>query len=1089
MPYDQGMGYDYFTMTSLSSQPKEDNASPLLEPLTERELDILHLLVKRLSNDEIARTLTLSVSTVKWYVKQIFGKLAVHNRAEAVARAAQLGLLGDVPPVVLPRSDETAPSSGPVFVARDRELDRLAALLDRTLKGESQIVFIVGEAGQGKTALLGEFARRAQQAHANLLVASGSCNAYSGVGDPYLPFRDILDMLCGNVEAKWTAGMLTRDHAHRLWAALPHTLQAVSDEGPDLLEVFVSGAALLRRADALPETDCADRLHGLIDRQRSAASQRQQPQLFEQYTSVLRRVAVRQPLLLLLDDVQWIDETSLHLLFHLGRRLTGSRIMIVGAYRPSDVAMQTSANRSDDRPQRLTLNEVISEFKRRFGEVQIDLTQLESVEERQFVDAILDSEPNRLDEVFRTELFRLTRGHPLFTIELLHSLQERGDLIRDAAGRWQVGAALTWAALPARVEAVIAQRLQHLSGGLLDLLQVASVEGEDFTAEVISAALHSDESQTAELLAGELAKRQRLIRERGEIEIGRRLLARYQFGHALFQQYVYQSLSAHKRRQLHQQVAQALEMLYADQLDEIAVQLAHHFTQAADREKAARYLRRAGDRARHSAAFDEAVRHYQAAFSHWAAGDAIGQVELLRALGECWWALGNFQRAIETFEEIYGRYSALNDPQRAGAMQRVMGRIYWEASDRAQSTLHYRQALAILKPFGDSVELAHVYNGLSTIHLLATELDEALAWGERALALGERLNAEDVIVHALNNIGTALCYTQPERGIALIQESLHRALAADLPHAACRGYANSADALRHLDRYTEAHDAYQAFVAYAERLHMGMYAHYARAELFHMEWMRGDWSAWQRHQQLLFEPISGKVNQHIGTAFAGIFLAQAYNDVGQPEAARYVLDLTGAQARSAAEPQTTLPYLGELARSAVELDRATEALTYVNEIIEWVERVTLTHPNSIMALRFTCQYAAEQKRMDLARRGLCQLERTLEIQYLPETAACVNEARGHVALLDKDFHRALESLREALEQWTAQDRPYDQVRVLNRLSSALLESGDAASARENCIQALKIVEALVDQLDNDEMKTSFLNSALVRELQKRRKSL
>ena len=331
---DQGMGYDYCKMTSLSPQPSDNSIKPLLEPLTERELDILRLLVKRLSNDEIAQALTLSVSTVKWYVKQIFGKLAVHSRAEAVARAAQLGLLGDVPPVALPHADEAAQPIGPLFVARDRELDQLVGLLDRALAGESQIMFIVGEAGQGKTALLGEFARRAQHSNANILVAGGSCTAYSGVGDPYLPFRDILDMLCGNVEAKWLAGMLTRDHARRLWAALPHTLQAVVDEGPDLLEVFVSGTALLRRAAALPETDGADRLRELIDRQRRSVLQRQQPQLFEQYASVLRRLAVRQPLILLLDDVQWIDEASLHLLFHLGRRLAGSRIMIIGALSP-----------------------------------------------------------------------------------------------------------------------------------------------------------------------------------------------------------------------------------------------------------------------------------------------------------------------------------------------------------------------------------------------------------------------------------------------------------------------------------------------------------------------------------------------------------------------------------------------------------------------------------------------------------------------------------------------------------------------------------------------------------------------------------
>lgn len=1083
------MGYHYFKMTRIPPQSRDENPAPLVEPLTDRELEILRLLVKRLSNDEIAQALTLSVSTVKWYVKQIFGKLKVHSRTEAAARAAQLDLLGDALPMVQPQAAEVEQSIGPVFVARERELDRLAGLLDRALTGQCQAVFIVGEAGQGKTALLGEFARQAQSMHASLLVASGSCNAYSGVGDPYLPFRDILDMLCGNVEAKWTAGTLTRDHARRLWAALPHTLHAVIDEGPDLLEVFVSGAALLRRAVASAETDSADRLRALIDTQRSAVTQRQQPQLFEQYTNVLRRLAVRQPLILLVDDVQWIDEASLHLLFHLGRRLAGSRVLIVGAYRPNDLAVQSSATESNDHSQRLTLAEVIIEFQRRFGDIQIDLTRLESAEEQRFVEAILDSEPNDLDASFRAALFRLTRGHALFTIELLRSLQERGDLSQDNAGRWRASSALTWNTLPARVEAVIAQRLQRLSDGLRDLLNVASVEGEDFTAEVISSVLQIDKRQALQMLSGELAQRQRLVRERDDIEIGRKQLARYQFSHALFQQYLYQSLSANVRRQLHHQVAHVLEALYQDQLDEIAVQLAHHFVQAADRDKAAHYQRRAGDRALHSAAFAEAVRHYQAALLHWAAADAIGQAELLRALGECWWALGDFPRAIESLQEVYHRYLALGDRQSAGAVQRMMGRICWEASDRAQSTQHYQQALAILEPLGDSVELAYVYSGFATIAMLATELDEAMQWGTRAWALAERLNAEDVIIHALNDIGSTLYYTEPERGLALIQEGLHRALAANLPHGICRSYANTGTTLRHLDRYAEAHATFQAFVAYTERFQMSEYACYSRAELFHLEWLHGDWLAWQRHQSRLTEYLNGGNILSIGTAYAGTFLGQAYNDLGQTEAACHVLELTLPQARGAAETQTTLPHLGELARAYAGLGRAAEATASVTDIIEWVERVPLTHPNSIMALHYACQYAAEYGLIDLARRGLRQLDRTLAIHALSQTAASLSEARGHVALAANDFLRATESLHEALDRWTAQSRPYDQIRTFNSLSRALLESGNDAAAHDACDHAISIVDALAAQLDDEEMKTSFLHSSLVREIWERRTAL
>jgi tetratricopeptide (TPR) repeat protein len=158
----------------------------------------------------------------------------------------------------------------------------------------------------------------------------------------------------------------------------------------------------------------------------------------------------------------------------------------------------------------------------------------------------------------------------------------------------------------------------------------------------------------------------------------------------------------------------------------------------------------------------------------------------------------------------------------------------------------------------------------------------------------------------------------------------------------------------------------------------------------------------------------------------------------------------------------------------------------VTEIIEWVERIALTDPNSIMALHFACQWAAEQKLIDLARRGLRQLERTLAIQDLPETAACLSEAHGHVAMIDNDFRSAIESLSEAVNQWAAQSRPYDQVRTLNGLSRALLELGNDAAAREACERALSIVETLNAQLDVEEMKISFLNSALVREIKNRR---
>ena len=359
--------------------------------------------------------------------------------------------------------------AGPLCVARERELERLSGFLDKALAGAGRVAFVIGEAGSGKTVLLDEFARRSLAAHADLLAANGRCNATTGYGDPYLPFLEILHLLTGDLEDGPAAGMITQEGARRLYSALPDTAQALLDHGPDLIDRFVPGAALMARLQALGRGPAA-RLEALLRRHEThpAASVRQND-LFGQFTRVLQTLSHLHPLLLVLDDLQWADAGSIALLFHLARRLTGQRILIVGAYRPDDLAAGRDGGRHP-------LEAVIHELQRDYGDIHVDLSQSDG---RQFVEALLDTEPNRLEPAFRQTLYQHTEGHPLFTVEFLRGLQERGDLIQDDAGRWAVGARLDWETLPPRVEAVIAERIGRLPERWQALLTAASVEGED----------------------------------------------------------------------------------------------------------------------------------------------------------------------------------------------------------------------------------------------------------------------------------------------------------------------------------------------------------------------------------------------------------------------------------------------------------------------------------------------------------------------------------------------------------------------------------------------------------------------------------
>jgi serine/threonine protein kinase len=137
----------------------------------------------------------------------------------------------------------------PIFVAREEELNKLGGFLNKSLSGKGQVVFIKGEAGSGKTALIQEFARKAQEDHSELIVATGKCNAQTGIGDPYLPFIEILSLLTGDAEAKWSTGVITKEHALRLWNLIPLSIKAILEKGPDLIDVFVPGSELVSRSE------------------------------------------------------------------------------------------------------------------------------------------------------------------------------------------------------------------------------------------------------------------------------------------------------------------------------------------------------------------------------------------------------------------------------------------------------------------------------------------------------------------------------------------------------------------------------------------------------------------------------------------------------------------------------------------------------------------------------------------------------------------------------------------------------------------------------------------------------------------------
>ncbi|MBN2005137.1 MAG: DUF2791 family P-loop domain-containing protein [Anaerolineae bacterium] len=503
-----------------------------------------------------------------------------------LAPAAQGGALPALPFLAEPE----APPEAPMFVGRERELAVLDAALEQAQAGHPQLRFIVGGAGRGKTMLVQAFARQAQRAAPDLLAVFGYGHAHTGLGDPYHLFREALALLCGNVQEVYEGGLIDTEHARRLWEAQPQTLPLLVAHASHLVGHFVPGPALLDRATAIAPQSAAwlAQLTRLVTKE--TASNLQQQAIFDQTTAFLLALAGRRPLLLILEDLHWADPASCALLFHLSQTLNHSPILFIGTYRPEEMTFRGDGERHP-------LAGMLDEFKRQCGNIWLDLEDMSEDESRRFVAAYLDSEPNRLDEGFREALFRQTGGYPLFTAELLRDMQARGDLHQAADGAWVAGEAVDWQTLPTQVEGVIETRLHRLDAAQQDLLTAACVEGERFTAGVVARVLGLDEPSVAQRFSRELDKDQRLVAAQSLERVGGQRLARYRFRHHLIQHYLYHTLDEVERSYLHEAVGEALEALYGEHVQDVAVQLARHFQKAGITEKAVRYRLLAGKQA------------------------------------------------------------------------------------------------------------------------------------------------------------------------------------------------------------------------------------------------------------------------------------------------------------------------------------------------------------------------------------------------------------------------------------------------------------------------------------------------------------
>ena len=676
-----------------------------------------------------------------------------------------------------------------IFVGREAELSILSHFLHLSLGGNTEVCFVTGEAGSGKTHLIKEFVRRSESLSGNLLFVKGNCNDQSGISAPYLPFRSILGMLSGDND---NINAITTNNAQRLNSVLRTSGRALVEVAPELVGTLIPGAGILVALARLgaKEKGWLKALEARAQVSEQRANDIKQPDIFLQYTAFLKDLAKTYSLVLILEDLQWVDAASNALFFHLARELKDAPILFIGTARLNDVAVGREGNRH---PFEKTLNEV----KRIYGNISVDLDASMHQNGRSFVEALVNREPNHLSTEFIDTLFKKTRGHALFTTELLYSMQERGSLIQDANGLWQESSQLNWEGLPARVEAIVEERIERLDDNLRTLLDIACVEGQDFTAQVIAKIQDLGEREVIRKLSHELAHCHQLVQELGEISVRDTFLSRYTFSHGIFQAYLYSRLSAAERRLFHAQVARILESLYSENIDNVAAKLALHYLKSCNLEKSAIYLQKNGEYAFKLGDFVQAIsffeqainslqakssgeKNIQKAYLHWRIGESYRlngypqkayssykkcvsiskEIDDKKNIARGLIGLARILKARKSYEaSISAARIALKNARNIGSKKiesqalRTLGLIYGSMDKLKERRAHLEKALLIADESDDLIEQRACINNLGVLASSLGEFKTALNYYERALSLTQREESITKEPMYLANIG------------------------------------------------------------------------------------------------------------------------------------------------------------------------------------------------------------------------------------------------------------------------------------------------------------------------------------------------
>jgi class 3 adenylate cyclase/tetratricopeptide (TPR) repeat protein len=620
------------------------------------------------------------------------------------------------------------------FVGRQTELAALHQALERAGAGHGQVVALLGEAGVGKSRLVYELVH-SHRTQGWLGLESASVSY--GKATPYFPVRDLLKRYAHiedrddtrTIRAKMTGQVLTLD------AALQETIPA-----------------LLALLDVLPE----DSPFCTLD----------PPQRRRRTLDGLKRVLLResqvQPLLLVFEDLHWIDTETQALLDGLVESVPTARMLLLVNYRP--------------------------EYQHGWGSktyyTQLRLDPLPPVSAHELLHALLGEDPSLAP--LKELLIARTEGNPFFLEESVRTLVETGVLV-GTPGAYHLAQAVPSTQVPATVQAVLAARIDRLPPEEKRLLQTAAVIGMEVPLALLQAIAELPEETLhrglTHLQAAEFLYETRLFPEHA-----------YTFKHALTHEVAYSSLLQERRRTLHAQIVEALEALAGERLADQIERLADHAVRGEVWDKALLYCRQAGAKAMERSASREAVGCYEqalAALGHLPEHRELREqaIDLRLDLRNARAVLGRHEGALHDLRAAATLAEALDDPRRLGRVSLYLAQYFLTVGQYDQAIASSQRALALAAASGDTRTPIQANNYLGLVYSIQGDYRQAMDACRRTMAAleGERrderfgqvilpaVTSRAFLAHCLAELGAFA------EGIAVGEEGLRIAEAVQQP--------------------------------------------------------------------------------------------------------------------------------------------------------------------------------------------------------------------------------------------------------------------------------------------------------------------